>query len=267
MIEGLRTVNGASNNGVNVSGEETVVYRNICALNGTGIKSFTPGATIVGNTCYGNQAFAILAHAPDVRIALNLVCGETEGIFAGGAGRWPVERFVVVGNLMVRIRKSLVQLPPCSVAVHNLLVGVDAQWVAMRSTRGRGFTFTGNIAALCNIGISTPETTAGVASDRNCFLECGAIGRCGDSRFENLVDWRRASGLDMNSISGHLAGTFRDPANYDFRLRPDSPCRGAGPNGTDIGIQWDADADYFYKLLTTPIEKLVDDARSATDRP
>jgi len=83
--------------------------------------------------------------------------------------------------------------------------------------------------------------------------------------FQAIEDLRKGTGFERHGIWADPK--FVDEANYDFRLRPDSPCRGAGPNGTDIGIPWDADADYFYKLLTTPIEQLIDEAKAATQSP
>jgi hypothetical protein len=51
--------------------------------------------------------------------------------------------------------------------------------------------------------------------------------------FSSLEEWRKAGGKDRHSIFADPK--FISPAAREFRLRPDSPNRGAGENGTTIG--------------------------------
>ena len=60
----------------------------------------------------------------------------------------------------------------------------------------------------------------------------GVIG-LDDRNFYGLTAWQKATGLDKHSI--FAPPRWVDPRRNDWRLMPESPMRGAGENGTDIG--------------------------------
>ena len=121
------------------------------------------------------------------------------------------------------------------------------------------------ICLLANLFYQNRSPVAGFGKKQALRADWNVVWQCYGTHSGNermtLRDWRQETGQGKHSLCADPK--LVAPEQGDFRLRPDSPCRGAGPNGTDIGIPWDADADYFYKLLTTPIEQLIEDAKEA----
>jgi len=69
------------------------------------------------------------------------------------------------------------------------------------------------------------EPTISCRPSRNCYHEVGEFRNFGDAA------------ADPDSIKADPK--FVDAASGDYHLAPDSPCRGKGPDGKDMGVQWD----------------------------
>ena len=232
-----------SRHGILGNGDRGIVVGNVCAASGWGlhVRRRYWGLAALNAFVGMEYAFSGLNVTGTTGSALvmrgNLFCRNAKcGFTGGGGGRAVLSQNVFVAN------KTAVTLTGESWThlYGNVFAGNGSYDIRVYQDRGQ-------------------EGYPSVRSDHNLLqggrrfvkwdLEAGG---------GSLNEWQEQLGNDRQSIQGDPK--FVDPANYDFRLRPDSPCRGAGPNGTDIGIQWDADADYFYKLLTTPIEELVEEA-------
>ena len=226
-----------------------------------GLSSVGGECVFLANTFSATEGMAVvLGRGSPNFVAFNAMLGNERGVYFGV----PLhrERPTVFAHNMFYANKHVLTSSPKTMLIHNVLIGSECALAPPNkiTLRVLGNVFwnnkTNDIKAFKLPSASGYPT---VISDYNLFQPR-----------PDCVTWRLASGTgtykewqeqlrqDLHSLQGDPK--FVDPANHDFRLRPDSPCRGAGPNGTDIGIHWDADADYFYKLLSTPVEEVVEEA-------
>ncbi len=84
--------------------------------------------------------------------------------------------------------------------------------------------------------------TGGLEADHNCYLDTGTPALISwmplRLRFPTFGDYRAAlPDLDEHSLSAEPLFVATAPGAEDLRLRPDSPCRGKAPDGSDLGAR------------------------------
>ena len=255
--------------GASSSARQFIVYDNYFEGGTGGIVSDGVGGTFACNACVGGTVYGIMARSGRcLRILANVFLHNKKGIYVYKTPNVPPPMSTwASGNLVAMNEQNGIFIGEARGAIieHNMLVGNRMGDIVCGHPAINVQLLANSISSL-----STPlrigPRDAVTQSDFNLFWpRTESFATAKNSTYASITDWRRDTGHDMHSL--HQDPALMNPSEFDFRLRPDSPCRGAGPDGTDIGIQWDADADYFYKLLTTPIEQLIEEAKEATRTP
>lgn len=129
----------------------------------------------------------------------------------------------------------------------NLFEDVSLAAVSGHSPAGDGAVFANNLAARCGAAFSfpaQPEGTCVVFRD-NAVFRCGTgfslAGGAADAPVNAVWRTKRPLSLAAGAVlrtPGWVTDDprFTDPEAGDYRLRPDSPLRGAGTGGGDIGL-------------------------------
>jgi parallel beta-helix repeat protein len=88
-----------------------------------------------------------------------------------------------------------------------------------------------------------PPAATGLQADYNCYLDSGTPALISwmplGLRFATFGDYRGVIvGQDQHSLSADPLFASTTPGREDFRLCPDSPCRGRASEGGDLGVRW-----------------------------
>jgi len=131
----------------------------------------------------------------------------------------------------------------------NLFDGLSRHAVFGRDTLGDGAVFANNLVAHGGNGFMLPKKGAGrrLTVRDNAFVEVGIALRLDGGSLEasNNAVWKSKYGmLARQGTEARLATPglvtadplFRDAERGDWRLKQDSPLRGAGTGGHDIGL-------------------------------
>jgi len=132
---------------------------------------------------------------------------------------------------------------------HNTVIDAGGIYITGQAVliEAKGNVFAGiNTLVWCEPQRASPEPNCGKCTfigTHNCYhrLEKFMISRGATAKekfsVESFKAWQAKTGTDADSFEDDPK--FVDAANGNFRLAPDSPCRGKGLEGRDVGIQWD----------------------------
>jgi len=219
----------------------------------------TPCILVIGDSGVydekGTLRLGARSPANECRAPANLLGLESE------RGCWPTVR-----NLRMRVEADKFRLARLAVGPSVFLFGKKTRSVTARNCAffGGGKMFSGYRAGNRSIvfrfehcvfhkvgGEMVFGPTGGIFM-RNCILSrCGAVSTENDLSveylcvfgqrkvFRNLTFAKWYERLKNRKDVWVLDPLLSNPDAGDFRLRPNTPLRGKGPGGRDVGIQWD----------------------------
>jgi len=253
IIEGNTVETGDNHDGIRIEGTSGTVVRN-CTIkdviniatnpwNGAGIKYYYNSNALVENCEIFNCSTGIfdkdkshnhiyrgnyIHDCSRVGVLLHTQAGHTSG------------NAEIYENIVSNCNSLIVfscDYDYSNVEIYNNVIYTDSSKTGIKSELSPNLQIWNNIIYTRGYALLTHQGGFPTYSDYNCFypeakFRTGAY-TGNEEIYTNLGSWQSGTGFDLNSINQDPM--FVDPENGDFHLHGNSPCRGAGKDGLDMG--------------------------------